>query len=269
MIKVETFNSKNCDGWLINQFEVYSYNGLPLADRVIPRPYVFVVFHFKDCPAIEMEDSKYLEPVFLAPIVQQAITLEFYNNMDTLVVICKASVFSRLFNIDMSPVKKKSITLPENHFLPLWDEMNDLSSTPDRITYFSNFISSVQSTPYAPDAIDIFYDKILEKSISTPLNEIMKECHESRSSLLRKFVRRTGVSPKTLARIVRLNYLWDKIKHEKAVDFQELIFYGNYFDQSHFIKDFKQMIGETPTYFFKRNLDIVKAFSGIPSINAD
>ncbi len=269
MVKVETFKSKNRGSWLVNQFEVYRYDGLPLADKIIPRPYAFIVFHFKDCPSIEETDVIQLEPVFLAPLVPQSINLKFHSSMDTLVVTCKASVFSRLFEIDMSPAKKRSVTLPEHIFLPLWKKMANLSSTSERIDCFSDLINSLQQTSYTPDAVDVFYDKIIEKSISTPLNEIMLECNESKSSLLRKFVKRTGVSPKILARIVRINYLWEKIKNEKAVDFQELIFYGNYFDQAHFIKDFKHMIGETPSNFFKRNLNTIKAFSGTPSGNVD
>lgn len=269
MVKVETFESEDSAKWIVIQYETYQYNGFSVADKVIPRPYVFVVFHFGDCPIIEGGDSLYLEQVFLAPIVPQAINLKFHGNMDTLVVTCKASVFSRLFNIDMTPVKKRSITVPEHIFLPLWEKMAILNSTPERISCFLEFINSFQQSVYSPDTIDLFYDKIIEKSISTPLNEIMQECCESKSSLLRKFIKRTGISPKTLARIVRFNYLWNKIKDDKVIDFQELVFYGNYFDQAHFIKDFKHITGETPSYFFKRNLDVVKAFSGIPTQSAD
>lgn len=269
MINIETFESNNGNKWLINQFEIYRHAGLPIADKVIPRPYVFVVFHFRDCPTIEGDGSMHLEPMFVAPLVPQAITLKFYGNMDTVVVTCKASVFSRLFDVDMSPIKKRSITLPEHIFSSLWEKMRNFDSTAERIACFSDFINAVQQSSYIPDAVDVFYDKIIEKSISTPLNEIMQECTESKSSLLRKFVKRTGVSPKTLARIVRLNYLWTKIEDEKAIDYQGLVFDGNYFDQSHFINDFKYIIGETPSHFFKRNLNIVQTFSGIPPKKAD
>jgi AraC-like DNA-binding protein len=40
------------------------------------------------------------------------------------------------------------------------------------------------------------------------------------------------------------------------------VFDGNYFDQAHFINDFKSITGETPSYFFNRNLQITKMFSG-------
>lgn len=265
MLKIELSDNDKNNEWLIRQFEVYRFAGDFITDKFIPRPYISIVFHFKDCPLIVDEIPIQLEPFFVGSIIPQAFTLKFQGNMDTLTVTCKATVFSRLFQIDMSPVAKRSINLPQHIFFPLWEAMANLNTTDERTAYFSDFINSVQRAPYCPDAVDMLYDKILEKSIAHPLKEIMQECYASKSTLLRKFVKRAGVSPKTLTRIVRLDYLWTKIRNEKAIDYQDLAFYGNYFDQSHFINDFKAIIGETPGYFFNRNLDIVKIFSGSPT----
>ena len=262
MLEVELFENDKSNEWLITQFETYHFSGSSLVDKFIPRPYISLLFHFKDRPVISENPPFELESFFVAPIIPKAITLIFKGNMDTLTVNCRASVFSRIFKLDVSPIEKRSINLPSQIFFPLWKEMSNFKTTSERVNHFSAFVNSVQATPYIPDAVDLFYDKIIEKSITTPVKEIMKECFASKSTLLRKFKKRTGVSPKVLARIVRLYYLWKKIRDEKAIDYQEMIFHGNYFDQSHFINDFKDIIGENPGYFFKRNLDVVKMFSG-------
>lgn len=233
-----------------------------MVDKFLPRPYISLLFHFKDCPSIAANPPIKLEPFFLAPIIPQAITLDFGGNMDTFAVYFHATLFSHIFKLDLSPVSKRSINLPHEIFFPLWQKMADLKTTQERIDHFSDFIKSIQPTPYLPDAIDVLYQKIIEKSITTPLKVIMQECNASKSTLLRKFVKRTGVSPKTLARIVRLDYLWTKIRDENAVNYQNLVFDGHYYDQSHFINDFKAIIGESPGYFFNRNLSVVKMFSG-------
>jgi|SRR5699024_3061615 len=265
MMNVELYNSDKSNEWLIRQFEAYRYEGAPFADTFFPRPYVSIVFHFNDSALISDKTSILLEPYFVAPIIPRAITLQFQSSMDTLAITCKASVFSRMFELDMSPISKRSIDLPENIFHPIWKDMSNLKSTIERIAYFTDFINSKQDMPYAPDAVDTLYNKIIENGISTPLKEIIKDCYASKSTLLRKFLKRTGVNPKALARIVRLDYLWTKIREEQSINYQELVFYGNYFDQSHFINDFSTIIGETPSYFFNRNLNTVKSFSGIPT----
>ncbi len=265
MLNVELFGNNKDNEWLIRQFEAYRFTGSAVTDKFIPRADISIIFHFKDCPLIAGEIPLELAPFFAAPIIPKTITLQFRGNMDTFAVTCKATVFSRLFELDMSPVSQRSINLPQHIFLPVWKAMANLNTTNERIAYFSRFINAVQQTPYCPDATDVLYEKILEKSITYPLKEIMQECFASKSTLLRKFVKRTGVSPKTLARIVRLDYLWTKIRDEEATDYRDLVFDGNYFDQPHFINDFKAIVGETPGYFFNRNLNIVKIFSGKPA----
>lgn len=250
------------DAWLIRRYEAYQFKGSSVSDKFIPRPFIYLLFHFKDRPLITQEPPIKLEPFFVAPIVPEAFTLIFEGELDSFAIACNATVFSRLFGVDLSPVSKRSINLPQAVFFKIWESLANLTTTDERIAYFSEFINKMQKTAYSPDAVDILYAKIVEKSITTPLKVIIQECHASKSTLLRKFVKRTGVSPKTLARIVRLDYLWTKIKDENAVDYQSLVFDGNYYDQSHFINDFKSIVGETPGYFFNRNLNIVKLFSG-------
>lgn len=264
MVGVDTFQSNEHNDWLVQQFETYRFKGTFLTDKFIPRPHISLVFHFKDCPLIIDERPIQLEPFFVAPIIPNVIKLKFHGTMDTFVANCKPTVFSKVFGLDLSPVTKRSVNLPNLAYSSLWGTMATMNSMEERVSYFTTFINSVQKKTYCPDAVDVLYDKIIEMGITTSLKEIMLHCGASKSTLCRKFVKRTGVSPKTLMRIVRLNYLWKKINSEKVLDYQSLVFDGHYFDQSHFINDFKAIIGETPSHFFKRNLDIVKMLSGRP-----
>lgn len=261
MLGVNFFRNNENNEWLVRQFEIFFSESF-LAEKFIPRPDISIVFHFKDCPLILGKTNIQLEPFFAAPIIPKSIVLNFQGTMDTFIVICKPTVFSHVFGIDLTPIPKQSIDLPCAIFQPLWNELSQLRTTEERINHFTDFINSFQHTPYQPDAIDIFYNKITEKGTTVLLKEIVRECPASQRTLERYFIKRTGVTPKTLMRIVRLDYLWTKIKDEKAIDYQDLIFDGNYFDQAHFINDFKSIIGETPNYFFNRNLQITKMFSG-------
>lgn len=261
MLYVKHFDNNKSNEWLVRKFEIF-FNESFLAEKFIPRPDISIVFHFKDRPLILGETNIQLEPFFAAPIIPKSIVLNFHGTMDTFIVICKAAVFSRVFGIDLSPVQKRSINLPYEIFYPLWKDLSEIETTNKRIEHFTNFINSVQKTPYLSDVIDIFYEKIIEKSPTTLLKDIIEECAACQRTLERYFIKRTGVSAKTLMRIVRIDYLWTKIKDEKAIDYQDLVFDGNYFDQAHFIKDFKSIIGEKPSYFFNRNLQITKMFSG-------
>lgn len=262
MLAVKFFKNSTSNDWLVRQFEIFKFSDTFLAEKFIPRPDISIVFHFKECPLILGETNIQLEPIFAAPIIPKSLVLNFHGTMDTFIVICKPTVFSRVFGINLSPIQKRSIDLPHAVFQPLWHELSRLKTTAERINYFTNYINTIQGKPYGPDNIDLFYDNILEKGATVLLKDIVQDCALCQRTLERNFIRRTGVSPKTLMRIVRLNDLWKKIKEDMAIDYQDLVFDGSYFDQAHFIKDFKSIIGETPKYFFNRNLQITKMFSG-------
>jgi len=262
MFNVEYCKATTDQDWLVRQFEAFHFDQPFLTEKFIPRPDVSIIFHFKDTPLILNEKKIQLEPFFAAPIIPKSLLLNFHGLMDTFVVICKPTVFSRIFGIDLSPMPRHSITLPHSIFYPAWDALSALKTTSERIDYFIRFINKVQNTPYIPDAVDQLYDKILEKGTTTLLKDIMQDCCACKRTLERNFIKRTGVSPKTVMRIIRLDYLWSKIIDEGAIDYQELVFDGNYFDQAHFINDFKNIVGETPSFFFKRNLQLTKMFSG-------
>lgn len=262
MLNVEFIKNNPSNDWLVRQFEIFRFSGTSLADKFIPRPDISIVFHFKDCPLILGENNIQLEPLFIGPIIPKSIVLNFYGTLDTFIVICKPTVFSRVFNIDLSPVAKRSVDLPYHVFQPLWDNLAEIETTSNRVSFFTDFVNTFQPTPYVDDATDLLYNKIVERGANTLLKDIIQESSVCQRTLERSFIKRTGVTPKMLMRIVRINHLWKKINEDKVIDYQDLVFEGNFFDQAHFIKDFKSIIGETPNFFFNRNLQTSKMFSG-------
>jgi len=262
MFAVQHFDAAENHKWLVRKYECFRFDGALLSEKYIPRPDISVIFHFRATPIIVDDTEIWLEPFFAAPILPRSLLLKFRGTMDSFVVACKPTVLSRVFKIDLTPVAGRSIELPHDIFYPLWSDLSKLATTQERIEHFAKFVDSRSESPYAHDAVDRLYDILMAKGVTTTLKDIMKNCSASQRTLERHFIKRTGVSPKTFVRILRIDYLWNKINHENAVDYQELVFGGGYYDQAHFINDFKAIVGETPGYFFKRNQTIRKMFSG-------
>lgn len=68
-------------------------------------------------------------------------------------------------------------------------------------------------------------------------------------SLERKFAAFLGKSPKQFLKIVRFQEIIKTMSLRKEIFLTELAFEQGYFDQAHFIKDFKSMSGYTPGEF--------------------
>lgn len=262
MFRVEFLKNDKNNEWLIRQFEIFKLRDTILTEKFIPRPDISIIFHLKNTPLIFENKEIHIDPFLIAPIIPKSLFITFQGTMDTFVVICKPTVLSRIFSLDLSPISQYSTSLPHNVFYPVWKNLSQQEVTEERICCFTKFINSIQKTEYIPDAIDLFYEKIIETGGTFLLKDIMQECSVCQRTIERNFIKRAGVSPKMLMRIVRLDYLWTKIQDEKAIDYQDMVFDGNYFDQAHFIKDFRSIIGESPSYFFKKNQKIVKMVSG-------
>jgi AraC-like DNA-binding protein len=68
----------------------------------------------------------------------------------------------------------------------------------------------------------------------------------------RKFLAVVGVSPKFYSKIVRFLAVFDHMKSGSYRDWNSVAFSCGYYDQAHFIRDFKQFTGLTPGQFFGR-----------------
>lgn len=70
-----------------------------------------------------------------------------------------------------------------------------------------------------------------------------------RRQLERRFRDAVGVGPALLATILRLRAVFDVIERDSARPWTDAALAAGYFDQSHFIRDFRRLVGCTPTEF--------------------
>ena len=249
--------------WLIKQFESIRTSGsLILEDKYIPRTDVGFVFHFGELPRITTPIEVGLKRAFLAPVVNKANTMKADGPLDTFVATCHPTIVTRLFDLNLSQATKLYLSLQTPDFTQLWEELNKRSTLNERAMVFSAFVESYQDKTYEFDEIDRCYFNIIQHCNDMAMEELLCSTKLSVSTLQRQFKKRLGISGKTLARIARLNHIWNMILENPNLSYQDMIYFGNYFDQSHLIHDFKGLTGETPGEFFSRNHEVTKLLSG-------
>jgi transcriptional regulator GlxA family with amidase domain len=74
-------------------------------------------------------------------------------------------------------------------------------------------------------------------------------CHVSVRQLERGFQRVIGTSPKAFARTLRFHEAQRRLMFDPDADLTQLAHDCGYFDQAHFIKDFKEFAGKTPSEY--------------------
>lgn len=78
------------------------------------------------------------------------------------------------------------------------------------------------------------------------VKQLSDEAQLSSSQFRKRFNEEIGISPSQYNKILRINTALDHINKNQNESLTELTYLLGYFDQSHFIKDFKSVVGVSP-----------------------
>jgi AraC-like DNA-binding protein len=147
----------------------------------------------------------------------------------------------------------------KNSFFPAHDvpglQVNEIvcrlqktSSVQDQIAMLDAWIFRLSENRKGPETLLLQAIQLINASDgSLPVHALLKQLKVSERMLERKFKLSTGITPKRYSGIVRMNVSAKKLKRLQQVESLTSIAYDNdYFDQAHFIKDFKKYTGITP-----------------------
>lgn len=95
------------------------------------------------------------------------------------------------------------------------------------------------------NSVNDIIDKIESDRSITRVDDIVDQFKINKRTLQRLFKTYVGVSPKWIIRKYRLHEVLDKFE-AGSIDYHQIIHDLGYFDQAHFIKDFKEIIGVSP-----------------------
>lgn len=249
---------------LVNQYEILRLEeGDVIIDKHIPRGDSALVFHLKQEAYLPGKSAGSLGKCFIAPILPRSIIVEISGPVLSFIVACKTPVLSRLCGLDLRDHKNKMfIPIPFPGLDSLVEKLVSQQDDEGMIRVFEDYVANIQGKSLEAIPVDGVYNDILKYSPYRSLSEILAESDWQERRLRRHFEKYVGVSPKTLARIARVNHLFRRILQQEKKDFLDLIFECRYCDQPHFIKDFKSIVGETPRALFQRNIEIVRMMSG-------
>ena len=99
------------------------------------------------------------------------------------------------------------------------------------------------------EEVGALVDRIAADRTITKVEDLVDRLGWSPRKLQRLFSRYVGVGPKWVIQRYRLHEAVESIKEGQVVDWTRLALDLGYFDQAHFIRDFKALVGRTPTEY--------------------
>ena len=129
------------------------------------------------------------------------------------------------------------------------ERLSDAENNVDRIRIVEEVLVSKLKRNIIDPLILHAAQQIKSDQGNTRIKELIETLSISRDAFEKRFRQIVGTSPKQFSNITRIRSLIDSAKDHKTLT--ELAYHYGYFDQSHFIKDFKLFTGLAPSHFFK------------------
>jgi len=150
---------------------------------------------------------------------------------------------NELFNLNLSlkdVFDKNSVTEVE-------EKLAIASTDQLRIKIVEQFLVSqlkdIQTDKLIVEAVKLIY----QSNGTIRIKDLNEKLFISQSPFEKRFRKVVGTTAKKFASIVRFNAVLDNMNKTKTLT--EICYENNFFDQAHFIKDFKQFTGDTPENF--------------------
>lgn len=108
-------------------------------------------------------------------------------------------------------------------------------------------LKDIKSDKLVIEAVKLIY----QSKGTIRIKELNEKLFISQSLFEKRFRKLVGTTPKKFASIVRFNCVLSDLSNIKSLT--DICYENNFFDQAHFIKDFKQYTGDSPETF-KRSM---------------
>lgn len=138
----------------------------------------------------------------------------------------------------------------------LEDKMVSAKSNNERLkiinAYFERQLTAISSRY---NTIIPSVNQIINKNGLVSIKRLAENHSVSQRQFERNFKSTTGFSPKMFSRIVRFESALSMLG-KQDVKLTEVALECGYYDQSHFIRDFKEFTGQPPSAYLKHNLSV-------------
>ncbi len=172
------------------------------------------------------------------------------GNFRNIGVYLQPTALKTIFNIDAFELTNKNISIDCLTTDPILEQLINATSTHDKIDIISHFfLKRIEQIEHQAKKAD-FAIMLLQNGKT--LKDIQTEMNLSERSLERLVKQYVGISPKVFSRIIRFQSSLNDLRQKGFNKLTDMAYQNNYFDQSHFIRDFKEFAGASPKHFLRQ-----------------
>ncbi len=187
--------------------------------------------------------------MIVSPHIRRRVTLHLGGEIQVFHVSLQPTALHRLFGVDAAELADDAVEA-RLVFGAGYDRLRDaVLAAPDfagRVAAAQGWFASRLDEARADDPVDAAARLLRRAGGRLSLDRLAARTGLSERQWRRRFELQTGVAPKLYARIARLDGALALRRARPDLSWSELAVAGGYFDQSHLLRDSRELLGCTP-----------------------
>lgn len=224
-----------------------------MESNILPETALVMAFRFSGNISYATKNGMEALPMAVITGIRKTVRhLQYSAGTSILLIKFREGAAMAFFKQPLHEIRDKSLDM--DHFLPsslitLFEEqLSEADDNIQRIALTEKLLLSMLRD--VPKDVLVLHtiNRIIEARGDISVRDLLLGIPVSRDAFEKRFRKSTGTSPKQFSTIIRLN---TAIKSYPALPaFTDIALSAGYYDQSHFIKDFRKFTGQPPRIFF-------------------
>ncbi len=235
--------------------------------RIIPTGLTELMLYFTPRPKILTDNKDLSDNAALYGHQNSFYDMELTGNLSVFSIVFEPQGLMQFFNFPLTEICNRNISLKDisgQAGQDLEEKMSEASTFPQRVTIVEAYLFDLLKNNFDDfefRRINHIAGLIKQTYGNIHINQLASEACLSRKQFERIFAEHIGISPKQYLKIIRFQSAIFQKQRNNDLNMTELSYSSGYFDQSHFINDFKSLSGLTPKHYFAGN-EICSDFFG-------
>lgn len=231
-------------------------------EKVLPTADVVLIFNLGDVQHLVDRDNDSVETAFHNAFVSgmQERFLITASHQKSWLCGMRLTPFGayKLFRTPMGDVSNQVLHLEDLHgsrSLGFTDSLRNAGSPEMRFAMLDRYLAERFATTAEPSPEVVWaWDRLLATSGAARIADLATDIGWSRKHLRARFLEHVGLSPKTVARVMRFHYALQRIGAATKVNWATLASDCGYADQAHFNRDFRDFAGASPESYLRARI---------------
>lgn len=227
-----------------------------------PNAFTAFVFNLENSYAVRLEEDRIIElpRSFISGQSIKNYALKVDKKIDQIGIVFKPTGIFHLFGLPLYEFTNTRINLHDvlqHDVKHIEEQLYNARTDESKIQILEKLLlAKLHLKEPELDGVDFVSHQIIDSYGNLNFSQLLSGIYMSRRKFERHFFRRVGLSPKYYARIRRFGATCALFAGQRTVAWDQVLHKTGYYDQSHFIKDFKEFSGLSPSEYLQSNNEL-------------